>query len=412
MSFLKSPVLKDSGVRRYLFATFTSSVCWMMLATALGKHVYDVTGRELDLGLIGLAEFLPSFILVLVTGSVADRFDRRKVMAIALLAEVFTAIGLAIYAASDPTALWPFMLLAAAFGTARAFVAPASRSMPGSIVDEHELPQLIALSSLSWQAATIFGPVLGGFLYLISPVVPYTTAAVLMFISAMLALTLTVRRQPERTDRPTLSTALEGLHFVRRTPILLGGIALDLFAVLFGGAVALLPAITTDRLGLNSGGLGLLRAAGGAGAVLTGVVLAARPLRNTIGRILLISVAVFGVATIGLGLTKSWLVAAICLFILQGADMVSVFIRGTLVPLATPENMRGRVTAVEQVFIGASNELGAFESGVAANSLGLVPAVVLGGVATVAIVGIWWVAFPALRDVDTFDELLPATASG
>jgi hypothetical protein len=208
-------------------------------------------------------------------------------------------------------------------------------------------------------------------------------------------------------ERATLSHALEGLRFIRRTPILLGAISLDLFAVLFGGAVALLPAIAEDRLGVGAVGLGWLRAAGGIGASITAVVLAVRPLRRRVGRWLLVSVGVFGLATVVLGVTRNYLVAFVAMGVLTSADMVSVFVRGTIVPLATPDAMRGRVLAVEQVFIGASNELGAFESGVAATFVGLVAAVVSGGVATLAVVAVWWKAFAALRDVDTFDDIVP-----
>jgi hypothetical protein len=204
-----------------------------------------------------------------------------------------------------------------------------------------------------------------------------------------------------------VSQALEGLRFIRRTPLLLAAISLDLFAVLFGGAVALLPAIAEKRLGVGAVGLGWLRAAGGIGASITAAALAARPFRHKVGRWLLIAVAVFGVATVVLGVTRSYVVAFIAMFLLTSADMVSVFVRGTLVPLATPNAMRGRVLAVEQVFIGASNELGAFESGVAAALFGLVVAIASGGLATLAIVGLWWVLFPSLRDVDTFDEVVP-----
>jgi hypothetical protein len=209
----------------------------------------------------------------------------------------------------------------------------------------------------------------------------------------------------DRTERPTLHAALEGLRFVRASPILFAAIALDLFAVLFGGAVALLPAIAEDRLGVGGAGLGWLRAAGGVGAGLTALTLAVRPVRRRIGRTLLVAVALFGVTTIVLGLTRSFVVALGAMAVLHAADMVSVFIRGTIVPLATPDVMRGRVLAVEHVFIGASNELGAFESGVAGQALGTVGAIVSGGLATLAIVGIWWTRFPALRRIDTFAEL-------
>ena len=237
---------------------------------------------------------------------------------------------------------------------------------------------------------------------------PYLVAAVFFTTGALITMTLTLRRPQVRTpreERPSLHHALEGLRFIRRRPVLLGAIALDMFAVLFGGAVALLPAIAEDRLGVGSVGYGWLRAAPGIGAVVVTALLAIRPVRRHVGRTLLVAVAVFGVATIVLGLTGNFVVAFVALLVLAGADAVSVFIRATIVPLATPDRMRGRVMAVENVFIGASNELGAFESGVAGAVLGVGPAVWLGGVLTLGVVGMWTFAFPDLRDIDRFEDI-------
>jgi hypothetical protein len=330
--------------------------------------------------------------------------------------------------------------MAFAFGVARAFAAPASRSLPADTVAPERLPWLVARFSGAWQAALIVGPVLGGFLYTVDIRLPYLASAALLVIAAG-AISM-VRRpagkgeaansgsavvevhlsggvgsaseQPprerggiiaERTEnRASLGEALEGLSFIRRHPVLLGAISLDLFAVLFGGAVALLPAIATDRLGVDAVGLGWLRAAGGLGAGLVTLGLAIHPVRRNVGRVLLVAVATFGVTTIALGVTRSFLVAFVALAILSGADSFSVFIRATLVPLVTPEEKRGRVMSVENVFIGASNELGAFESGVAGQILGPAGAVVLGGVGTLLVAAGWWFLFPDLRRVDGFPE--------
>lgn len=412
-----------------LLGVFTSATAAMAGVTALGKLVYDITHRELDLGLLGLIEFAPAALLVVVTGSVADRFDRRRVAAIAACAEAASAFGLAAYAATDRLRVGPIFLLVLAFGTSRAFVAPASRSLAADIVEPDRLPWLIPRQSAAWQAAVVVGPVLGGFLYTIHPKWPFVAMGSLLLLSAVVLLLVRVRPravgavaavaavgaldgavdQPLPHGPDAVATqpsqwqeALEGLRFIRRHQIVLGAISLDLFAVLFGGAVALLPAIAEDRLGVDAVGLGWLRAAGGIGAALVTLVLALRPLRRRVGRVLLVAVATFGVGTIVLGATRSFLVAFIAMAVLSGADAVSVFVRATLVPLVTPEQKRGRVLAVENVFIGASNELGAFESGVAGQALGAAPAIVLGGAATLAIAGIWWTAFPALRDVDEF----------
>jgi MFS family permease len=379
-----------------------------MQAAALGKQIYDITDSELALGLLGLVEFLPALLLLPLTGSAADRFDRRKVASIALGVEVITSVLYCVYAASDPTSAVPIFLVAALFGTARAFAAPSFRALPPLIAPERGLPRMIALYSGTWQFGLIVGPAASGFLYAAHPMVPYLVAASFFTTASLLAATLTLRRAQVRTpseERPTLHHALEGLRFIRGQPVLLGAIALDMFAVLFGGAVALLPAIAEDRLGVGSVGYGWLRAAPGVGAVIVTAVLTVRPVRRHVGRTLLVAVAVFGVATIVLGVTRSFALAFVALLVLSGADSVSVFIRATIVPLATPDRMRGRVMAVENVFIGASNELGAFESGVAGAVLGVGPAVWVGGVLTLGVVGVWSFAFPTLRDIDRFEDI-------
>jgi len=379
-------------------------------ATILGKQVYDITGRELDIGLLGLAEFLPAALLVLVTGSVADRFNRRIIGSLAIAAETVCAIVLALYALGEPTAVWPLFAIAVLFGAARAFSAPAIRSIPPMVAPDGTLPRLIALYSATWTAAAIVGPALGGFLYAVDRALAYFVAAGMMAVGLGHLVRIRFLRQPEPPgpdDKVTLHSAFEGLRFIRRTPILLAAISLDLFAVLFGGAVALLPAIAEDRLGVGDVAYGWLRAAPGIGAAVMAVILASKPVTRRVGRTLLVVVGIFGSATVVLGVTTSYLLAFVSLVILAGADMISVYIRGTLVPLVTPDDKRGRVMAVENVFIGASNELGAFESGVAAQAFGTQTAVIGGGVATLGIVALYSVFFPALRNVDRFEELDP-----
>ncbi len=410
----------DARTRRSVIALLASILCasaaGMAGFVALGKQVFDISGRELDLGWLGLAEFAPAAVLVLVTGTVADRFDRRHVAAVAIAAQAMIACGLGLYALQQPHSATPIFAIVLLLGIARAFVAPAERSLPADIVSPERLPWLTARFSGSWQAAAIVGPVLGGFLYAIDPWWSYFAMALLLIVAAGAILLVhpqlaqhdappiqdqPIQDQPIR-DKPSLREALLGLKFIRGHPVMLGAISLDLFAVLFGGAVALLPALAEKRFGVGSVGLGWLRAAGGIGAALVTATLAIRPLRTRIGRMLLCVVAVFGLATIALGVTRNYAVAFIAMMILSGADAVSVFIRATLVPLVTPVELRGRVLAVENVFIGASNELGAFESGVVGQWLGPATAVVLGGFATLAIAAAWWLVFPALRDVDRF----------
>ncbi|MCB1017274.1 MAG: MFS transporter [Acidimicrobiales bacterium] len=432
----------NRSVVALLLSVFCASSAAFAGVTALGIQVFALTGRELDLGILGLLEFLPAALLVLVTGSVADRFDRRRVTAAGALGEAAVAALLAWYATTSPTAVLPIFALVVVFGTARAFAAPASRSLPADLMAPEDLPWLVARHSATWQLAIIFGPVLGGTLYAVDVALPYV-AMVVLLVTAAVAVGLvdvragTVRPVSEAAEAPETSLrgapavdeavlpeaaalldepaartgwqeALEGLRFIRRTPVLLGAISLDLFAVLFGGAIALLPALADQRLGVGAVGLGWLRAAGGIGAGAVTLLLARRPLTRRVGRTLLVVVAVFGVGTVVLGVTTTYAVAFAAMVVLSGADAVSVFIRATLVPLVTPADKRGRVLAVENVFIGGSNELGAFESGVAGQLLGAAGAVVLGGAATVLIALGWWRWFPALRDVDRF----PAAAAG
>ncbi|HEX5587064.1 MAG TPA: MFS transporter [Acidimicrobiia bacterium] len=407
----------DARTRRsvvaLLVSVFCSSAAIAALTITLGKQVFDLTGRELDLGLLGLAEFAPALLLVFVTGPVADRYDRRVVGAVALVLAAVCCLGLTAYAGTDPSAAGPIFVLIVAYGVARAFAMPATRSLPADTVVPARLPWLVARQSVTWQAAMIVGPIAAGFLYVVDVQLPYLVTAMLLLLSAAsLAFVRTDARDAEvrarapedlpASGRVTLHDAFEGLRFVRGHSVLLGVISLDLFAVLFGGAVALLPAIAEERLHVGAVGLGWLRAAIGIGAAAVTLVLTVRPITRRVGTRLLLAVALFGVGTIVLGITTNYAVAWIALAVLSGADAVSVFIRATLVPLVTPADKRGRVLAVEMVFIGASNELGAFESGVVGQLLGPAAAIVLGGAATVAVAAIWASRFPALRSTDRF----------
>jgi MFS family permease len=411
---------RDWSVVALLVSLLLSSIASMTQATVLGKQVFDISHRELDLGFLGLVEFAPALLLVLVTGSVADRFDRRHVAALGLVGEACATGGILWYVSTGPTAVGPIFLFVLGFGVARAFAAPAARSLPADIVEPARVPWVVARYSATWQVASIVGPVTGGFLYAADVRLPYVFIVVVT-VGAAVGVLLVHRQQPTRpVDAPEvippvdplltpapktrLRDATEGLRFIRTQPILLGAISLDLFAVLFGGAVALLPAIAEERLGVGAVGFGWLRAAGGMGAAVVTLRLAIRPLDRRIGRTLLLAVGLFGAATLALGLTRSYAVAFVAMLVLSGADSVSVFVRATLVPLVTPPSKRGRVLAVENVFIGASNELGAFESGVAGQVLGVAGAVVLGGAVTLGVAAGWGALFPDLRDVDRFPE--------
>ena len=401
-------VWQSPPVRRLLISNGILTTGIALQSTVLLKQAYDITGRTSDLGWMGLAEFLPIAALVLVTGTLADHFNRKMIALVTVGAEVFTSGALLFYALSKPTSVMPLFGIAFTFGIARAFQAPATRAMPPMVAPAGALPKVIALYSAVWTGSIIFGPAIGGFLYAVDPWVAYLGSTTLILVSALVLSTQTFVREPLPPDpdnRPTLRTAVEGLLFIRRTPVLLAAIALDLFAVLFGGAVALIPVIAKDRLGVGDVAYGWLRAAPGFGAAGMALVMAARPVRRHVGRTLLVVVGVFGVGTVVLGVTHNYLLAFLALVVLSAADMVSVFIRGSLVPLVTPDEKRGRVLAVESVFIGASNELGAFESGMVAQAFGTSATVIGGGVATLAVVGVWWFAFPSLRRIDRFEEL-------
>ncbi len=404
-------VLRAPSVGAYIGANVLLYVGLSLQVTTLAKQVYDINKREIDLGFLGLAEFLPIALLVFVTGTVADRFNRKRVSQLAMAGELASAVLLMWYASTEPTSVLPIFLIAILYGSSRAFLAPSMRPIAANIAPEGRLPQMIALYSTVWTSAGIVGPAMSGFLYSASPVVAYGTGSALVLLAIVTFSTVRVpptKRAADSDERPTLRSAVEGLRYIRRTPILFAAIALDLFAVLFGGAVALLPVIAEERLGVGNIAYGWLRAAAGIGAGGVALVLAVRPLRRNVGRWLLVAVGVFGAGTIVLGLTRTYWIAFVAILVIHGADMVSVFVRGSIVPLVTPDDKRGRVSAVENVFIGATNELGAFESGVAAQAVGVPATVVGGGVLTLGIVGVWWVKFKQLRNVDRFEDLKPA----
>ena len=376
------------------------------LAIALGIYVYEITGRELDIGLVGLAEFLPTFLLVLWAGALADRVDRRKLACAGYLAEAIIALLIMIYVAKGGTAIWPLITLTVAFGTARGFVNPATRALPANVVPRSDLPRLIPALSTVWQLSAIISPLIVGAVYGLGPHWTFLAIAGLDTVSA-----LTIRNiqldspQTSTLQRPSLANALGGLRLVRRTPLLLAVIGLDLFAVLLGGVIALAPAISTNLLSAGESAPFWLRSAGAVGAAVTAVALARKPLTAHIGKTLLQAVAIFGALTILVAFSRNLAITLFLFAALAAADMVSVFIRATIVPLATPDSLRGRVLAVEAVFIGASNELGAFESGITAEWFGLAPAIIISGIATILVVILFTIFVPDLRKLNHFDEI-------
>lgn len=399
-------MLRYPAVRRYLASTACAAVAINILVTVLFKQVFDITGNALDIGFIGLAQFVPAVLLVLVSGWVADRFDRRRMTAIFMLARAACAVGFLLYSVAEPGGVWQLFALSFVLGAADAMLAPSRRAIAPLLTPPELFPAVVALWTATFTASSILGPVIGGFLYSVGPAEAYALVTVLQVAAVVPILTIVYAREPGRiTDRPTLHTALEGLRFVRHTPVVLGTISLDLFAVLFGGAIALIPAVASDRLGVGDIAYGWLRAAPGIGAATMALILATRPITRRVGPTLLSVVAIFGAGTMVFGLTRNYAVAFVALVVISAADMVSMFIRGSIIPLVTPDDQLGRVSAVEGVFIGASNELGAFESGVAARMFGVPLAIAGGGFITMAIAASFFVLFPSIRRIDTFDEL-------
>ncbi|MFZ0294795.1 MAG: MFS transporter [Candidatus Sulfotelmatobacter sp.] len=416
------PPLDDSRAGRIAFthpdfvlfeiARFLIVTAVEMQAVAVGWQVYDITKRALDLGLVGLAQFLPGILLFLVSGHASDRFDRRKVLGTCYAGYAVCSGLLLVLAMRSGHTVLPIYLVLILLGIVRSFNGTASRSILPQLVPEEHFSNAVAWNATTFQAATIIGPSLGGILYAAfrGPSAVYGTAAVTAVGALVSAFRIKTRQQTRRREPMTLKTVFAGLHFIWREKLILGAISLDLFAVLLGGAVALLPVYAREILHTGPWGLGLLRTAPGVGAAVMAVALAHWPLRRRAGPLLLWSVAGFGVCTILFGVSSSLVLSMISLICLGAADMVSVIIRATLVQLRTPDEMRGRVMAVDMVFIGTSNELGQFESGLTAQWFGTVPAVVLGGVGTMLVIALWAWIFPDLRRLGSLDDLKTALA--
>lgn len=381
-----------------------------MIAVAIGWQVYAIHKNPLDLGLIGLAEFLPLPLLALPAGHLSDRLPRRAVGAGAIALNTAIVAGLLVITLEGAQVLWPYLVLAAASGVAAVVGGPALNAMTPEIVPAELLAGAVALRSVASQAAVVVGPAIGGLLFAIRAEVVYVVAAGLLVV-ALLAVLALKRRPAVVTDRtPGVDELVAGVRFVLQTRIILGAISLDLFAVLFGGAVALLPVYARTILDVGPVGLGVLRTAPAVGALLAAGILTRRPLRRPAGPTLLVVVAVFGGSIVVFGLSKWFPLSLLALAVSGFADMISVNIRSTAVALVTPNELRGRVLAVEWVFISASNELGAFESGVAAAVFGTVTAVVAGGMATMGIAFAWFRAFPSLARMGRLEDLRPEPA--
>jgi MFS family permease len=401
------PALRHSDFRRLWTSILCSGVALQMAQVAIGWQVYSIHHHAFDLGLIGLAEFAPVPLLALPAGQLADRMPRVGVVMVTSFGDALVAGLLLVVTLRGAHELWQFVALAALTGVISSLGSPAQRSLVPEIVPAELLTAALALRSIAGQAATIGGPAVGGFLFAVRPEAVYAAAAVLLVLSALVLVRVTRPDAPPMSEPATVKTLFAGVRFIRGTPVLLGAITLDLFAVLFGGAVALLPLFAKSILHTGPFGLGVLRSMVAVGALVAGFRLARRPLGGRAGRTLLLVVGTFGVSMVVFGLSRWFWLSALALAVSGFADMYSMNIRSTTAALATPNSLRGRVNAVENVFIGASNELGAFESGAAAALLGATPAVVAGGTLTIALALVWPRLFPALAAVDRLDQVRP-----
>jgi MFS family permease len=389
--------------RSFLAARALASLSSLMLTVAVGWHVYDLTHSAFALGMVGLSQFLPALLLALPGGLAADRFERRTLLAAGFSLQIVVAgllLAISLTQGARAGLIFPVVAL---IGVGQAFVGPASQSLLPFLVPRENFSRAVAWNSSTFQVATIAGPAVGGLLYAFGPAAVYSTAAGCYACSVILLLRMRARLHVNAAARPGLDGLLTGLRFVFSRPPILGAISMDLFAVLFGGATALLPIYARDILHIGPWGLGLLRSAPAVGAGCMAFYLAQRPLARRAGARMFACVALFGAMTIVFGVSRSFAVSLAALAVLGAADMVSVVVRQTLVQVNTPDDKRGRVSAVNSIFIGASNQLGEFESGLTAAWLGTVPAVVAGGLGTLAVVAAWTLLFPALRRADRLD---------
>jgi MFS family permease len=386
----------------YQATRFYIILATQMQSVAVGWQVYEITKRPLDLGLVGLAQFFPGILLFLVSGHVTDRFDRKKVLVLCCAGFAACSATLFFLTLHGVHSVFPIYVVLVLLGVVRSFNGPVTRAVLPQLVPENLFAAAVAWSSTLFQGATILGPALGGLVYAFfrGPSAVYLLSTLAAGAATLATLKIEMQSKPRPRDPVSLKTVLAGIHYIWNNKIIFGSISLDLFAVLLGGAVALLPVYASEILKTGPWGLGLLRSAPGVGAATMALFLANKPIRRKAGAAMLTCVACFGIFTIVFGFSRSLIVSLLALALVGASDMVSVVVRGILLQVATPDEMRGRVNAVDMIFIGASNEFGQFESGVTAHWFGTVPAVVLGGFGTLVVVTLWAWAFPQLRNAD------------
>ncbi len=392
--------------RLHCAARFIMGIALSMQAVAIGWYIYSVTKSPLALGITGLSTFLPVVFLALFTGHVADSYNRRVIVTVCFSVFALASLGLlfqVLRSVSDPTWIYVFTLLG---GAARAFANPAAQALTPNVVPKEHFANAVTWYSSAWSASRIVGPAIGGLLYIAGPAVPFTVIFVCFAVATVCVFSISTSGSAAKSGRGpiTWETLSAGLTFIWSRKVLLGGISLDLVAVLFGGAVALLPVVAQDILHVGPWGLGLLRASPAVGAILMGAALAHWPIAGGAGKKMLIAVGVYGLATVLFGLSQNLFLSMAMLAIVGGSDQISVVVRHTMVQAETPDEMRGRVAAVNSIFISGSSDLGEFESGATAAWWGTVPAIVFGGIATLGFAALWGVVFPALRNRDKLVE--------
>ncbi|WP_349236705.1 MFS transporter [Devosia sp. 919] len=393
-----------TGFRFFWLTTLLVSFAVQIMSVSIAWQIFAITGDYFLLGLVGLCLFMPALVLMLVTGLAADRFNRRMIMAVCLAVELGCALGFLMLVNAQEHEVWPIFAILVVLGTARAFWSPAAQSLAPNLVPPEALSNAITVNASAWQFAAIMGPSIGGVLYALSPVVAFGTAGVLLLVASGCVLLIPKPQQRQSQQATSLETIFGGFRYILSNKVVLGAISLDMFAVLMGGAVALLPAFTEEILHGGPVEFGILRASPGVGALLMALTLTRFPIRHHAGKMLFVFVALFGLFTTVFGLSSNVWLSIGALMLVGASDMVSVTIRETIMQLWTPEEVRGRVNAVNSVFIGASNELGEFRAGTVAHFIGPVGAVVVGGVGAMAVAAIWSRVFPGLRKQDTLDR--------
>ncbi len=396
-------LLQNKSFVLFCLARVSTTLAFQMLAVAVGWQVYALTGSAFYLGMVGLVQFLPMVILTLMVGHVADRYNRRLIISICQLIEGAGVLTLAAASYSGRLSVESILVIMFLLGAVRAFESPTMQAMMPSLVNLDILARAAAWATSSAQTAVIIGPALGGLLYIYGPSVVYTVIGILFLSASLLSFFIKIKVISTKREVANLRSVFAGIAFIRRKPEILGAISLDLFAVLLGGATALLPIYAREILHSGPLALGILRASPAAGALLMSAYLGRHPLRHRVGRIMFIAVIVFGMATLVFAVSTSFILSIIALMVMGGADVISVVIRATLVQLQTPDEMRGRVSAVNMLFIGTSNQLGEFESGLTAAWFGTVPAVLIGGMGTIIVALIWMRLFPSLDQVDRLE---------